>query len=1391
MSPPSREDLSTDSDKDDRSTASDPWEDYWKSVEETYRRKWWQIWRPSHPPPPPLANMDEAPQIPLATASLFSIFTFSWITPVMVIGWQRPLQAGDLWTMDESRKAHVLAAKFDDRWRVRVKAANEWNAALENGTIAPGAVRRMWWKVKSFGDSNKQLEFRERWGKSSRREPSLFFALNDVVGWDFWVGGVCKIIGDTARSCAPLASKVLIKYAQQRADPHKPKPHIGKGIGSALGLVILTIMSSIFQHQWFWRSMTSGLHARTALINSLYTRSLNFTPKARTIHSNGTLVNHLSTDISRIDYFFQWFHPTWTSSIQATLLCAQMGPAALAGFAMLLLLVPVEAKAMKLQLRMRQSSMKFTDQRAGLLREILGAMRITKLFTYEIPLLNRISVIREQELAGVRTLQLMLAAALAIAFSIPALASVLAFIVYAAAGHSLDPAIIFTSLSLFGLLRQPFMFLPRSLSASTDGRNAFSRLSRVFLADTMEETTPIDLDLPFAVLVRDADFCWESRPGSVGASSKAKLTSTAARPSKEMDLSSPDPSTIQAGPFSVRGVNITIPRGGKIYAIVGSVGSGKSSLIQGLVGEMRMARGEMKLGGSLAYCAQTPWIQNASLVCSSEPAYVIQPRFVSVIAIKCAIRREFDEWRYWQVLSDASLKADLEILPDGDFTEIGERGINLSGGQKARVNLARALYSEADIVVLDDPLSAVDAHVGQSLFNDAILGLKARGKAVILVTHALHFLPQVDHVYHLANGVIHEEGTYEELISNGGLFSVLVRDFGSQNVRQSQVHEDDAEVQLDGNQAVNPAADGGNAKVGRALMQIETRKIGSISGAALMLLLFCATLMQVSQVLTNYWLIWWEDNAFHQRPGFYMVWILFMLLVALVPPLETTIRGASISWMCYLASAKMHSKGLTRALHAPMSFFDTTPLGRILGVFGKDMDIAQTLCMVLGSILLITILFHYFLPVAFIVVLGYIVLGKFYLASSREMKRLDGILRSELYSHFSESLSGLATIHAYGESSRFIADNARFIDHGNSALYLTITNQRWLSVRLDTVGSILIFSVSLMAMFGVNGVSPAQIGLVLTYVVEITMVLSAVTRQTAEVENNMNAVERIFQYTAYEINDPPPPPSWPERGEVEFKDVVLSYRPGLPPVLQGISFVVDGGQKIGVVGRTGAGKSSLMAALFRLVELSSGSIHIDGLDISKLGLRQLRSKISIIPQDPFIFSGTIRSNLDPFSQHDDARLWDALRRSHLVNSFDSEDEKSTPRFTLDTTIEPEGSNLSVGERSLLSLARALCKDSQIVVMDEATASVDLETDSKIQETVLAEFSSRTILCIAHRLRTIIHYDKILVLDQGQAIEFDTPLNLFDRKDGVFRSLCEQSHIGRKEIEVEVGSLEIV
>ncbi|WVW79674.1 hypothetical protein I302_101643 [Kwoniella bestiolae CBS 10118] len=408
----------------------------------------------------------------------------------------------------------------------------------------------------------------------------------------------------------------------------------------------------------------------------------------------------------------------------------------------------------------------------------------------------------------------------------------------------------------------------------------------------------------------------------------------------------------------------------------------------------------------------------------------------------------------------------------------------------------------------------------------------------------------------------------------------------------------------------------------------------------------------------------------------------------------------------------------------------------------------------------------------------------FYRTSSREVKRLDSMLRSLLYSHFSESLSGLATIRAYGETDRFIRDNAYYMDLEDRAYLLSATNQRWLSIRLDFLGACLVFAVAIMSAKGGGGLTPSQIALCLTYLTSITQVLGMVTRQSAEVENNMNAVERVLWYAdvtslpqeaAHDVPATRPPKTWPHEGSIQFENAVMSYRPGLPPVLKGLSMSIDAGEKIGIVGRTGAGKTSITVALFRLVELSSGRIKIDDIDISTIGLNALRSQIAIIPQDPVLFSGTLRTNLDPFNLHEDAVLWDALSRACVVGNDHSEGKQ---RLTLDSVIEEEGQNLSVGERSLISLARALVKN--IVVLDEATAAVDLETDSKIQQTIHREFAGKTLLCIAHRLRTIISWDRILVMNAGEIEEFDTPLNLYD-KQGTFRDMCEKSSISREEI----------
>ncbi|SJL08922.1 related to YOR1-ABC transporter [Armillaria ostoyae] len=1028
--------------------------------------------------------------------------------------------------------------------------------------------------------------------------------------------------------------------------------------------------------------------------------------------------------------------------------------------------------------------MKFTDERANTFLEVLGsttfplnfqislnayqgAMRIVKYFTYEEPLLERINNIRNKELVGIRQMHHAQSVNTAFAYSIPVLASTLAFVTYTSTTASFDAAVIFASLSLFNLLRQPMMLLPRALSVTADARNALDRLSEIFHAETMTEASfVINSQQGPALKVTDATFEWEL-PSSIVEPDLTKLKDGAST------------GEVADHPFRVPSINMEVPQK-CLVAVVGRVGSGKSSLLQGLIGEMRKISGDVSFRGPVAYCPQTAWIQNATL---RDNILFGQP---------------LDEERYWGVVERACLLPDLQTLPDGDLTEIGEKGINLSGGQKQRVNIARALYYDAKILLFDDPLSAgqssytpedgmltfsVDAHVGKSLFHGTILPLVQEGKMVILVTHAVHFLSHCDYIYTLDDGSIVEQGTYQKLLADDGNFARLVTEFGgtSSSPETSDASDDDGLEEIKSKSA--QASGKGTSKLEGRLIVKERRTTGSVpwtvyrsyltAGGGYIVVSFvtlAVMLMQGSQILSSYTLIWWQANAFHCPFSFYQV----------------LYAGLGLSQALFTMLLNLHKDALWHIFHATMTFFDTTPMGRILGIFGKDIDsidnqlpmsirlFVMTMSNVMGAVIIITVLEHYFIIIAF----GYQYFASFYRASAREMKRLDAMLRSVLYAHFSESLTGLPTIRAYREIPRFVKDNQFYIDLENWALMLTVTNQRWLAIRLDALGATLVLIVAIFAVVGVSGISPAEIGLVLTYSTTLTQLCGMVTRQSAEVENYMNAVERVISYSKGEVVDQEAPyqrdtdkemTQW-SHGNIQFRDVAMSYRPGLPQVLHGITLDIQGGEKIGIVGRMGAGKSSLILTLLRISEYS-GEIFIDREDISKMGLKSLRSKMAIIPQDLILFSGTVRSTLDPFSIYDDAKLWDALKRSFLVdeypstaNSSTSEVENHQNRITLDTVVEPEGLNFSVGQWSLLSLARALVKDTKIVILDEATASVDVETDQKIQQTIQHQFRDRTLLCIAHRLRTIISYDRVLVLEEGRVSEFDSPSKLFLRDD---------------------------
>ncbi|GAA6031091.1 hypothetical protein JCM8097_004000 [Rhodosporidiobolus ruineniae] len=1438
------------------------------------KKRWW-LSKPRDPFP----SLDAAEPMPLAGANFFSKMLFLWIQPILTTGYQRTLVPTDLWKIPEDMEASVLTDRLMANFNKRREKIEAWNKAIDDGTYKPGAIKAAWWR------------FRKTEGK---RKVGMAKALSDTFFWEFWLAGILKVISDGLLVTSPLVTRRLITFGSSAYYAHRGVPGyeaepIGVGIGLAFGLWGMQILSSLCLHSYFRFSAGTGVLARAALIAGIYRKAMVLSGKARTVITNGRLVNHIGTDVSRIDFCAGFFHMSWTASIQVivilVILLTEIGPSCLVGIGFLFVMVyaihhpPPQTYSMKKMFTFRKRAMVWTDKRARLIGELLGGIRVLKFFAWEIPYLSKLHEYRANELHQIRNLLIARAATTGVAMSLPTLATVLAFVVYANTGHQQTAQSIFTSLTLFQLLRidrtaypcwarvtWPLMMLPMSLSLITDAHNALGRLTEVFLADERADTLNIVADAKYAIKVEDADFQWESTPpdtaaglkgkGGPGGAGKGPGRAQKRKQKKELKAKEkagkaelkiaqnapqdpeqavnsgdatadvPDAGKVENEEVEVlqlRGINLTIPKG-QLCAIVGAVGSGKSSLLAGLVGEMKRTRGDVSFGGTLAYAAQQAWMQSCSL------------------KDNILFGRPYDEKRYEQVIKDACLEADLAMLPFGDETEIGEKGVTLSGGQKQRVNIARALYFNADIVLLDDPLSAVDAHVGKYLFDHAICGALA-GKTRVLVTHALHFLPRVDYIICLDNGRITQEGTYADLVADkDGAFSALMDEFGG-DLEEKKEEKDEAEEEaIEKETDVKEAKDKKpvEKKKAKALMQEEERATGSVSGAVYKkvfflskgwvtfpLLIIALACQQGATVVGSYFLVWWQEDYFNQTQGFYEG---MYAMLGVLQAIFSFMLGLSTTIIGYNLSRSLHQGAITGVLRAPMSFFDTQPQGRVMNRFSKDIDTIDntlndsfrmfmaTASGVVGSVVLIAIVQHWFLLVVAGVLCLYGFAASFYRQSARELKRLDNLLRSSLYAHFSETLSGLATVRAYGESGKFLKQNEAYIDLEDRAYFLTVINQRWLGLRLDFFGSCLTFAV---AMFGVGtrtSVSPSQTGLVLSYILSISSAFSWMVRQGAEVENDLNSVERVLHYAnnlereaPAVIEDNRPPQEWPSGGQISFKDVVMKYRPDLPPVLRGLSLDIKEGEKIGVVGRTGAGKSSIMLTLFRLVEISEGQITIDGVDISKIGLQDLRKKIAIIPQEATLFAGTIRSNLDPFNEHDDATLYDALKRAWLVeqdqappvlpalsSSSPADSDTPTPaassgnatpssasRFTLDLAIEDEGQNLSVGERSLVSLARALVKNSKIIVLDEATASVDFATDSRIQATIRSEFKDKTLLVIAHRLRTIIDADRVLVMDAGQVAEFDTPINLF-HAGGIFHGMCERSGITERDIAESAG-----
>ncbi|XP_074069915.1 multidrug resistance-associated protein 1-like isoform X1 [Macrotis lagotis] len=1239
---------------------------------------------------------------------------------VIILGYKKPLEREDLFELNDSDSSYNVCPVFEKQWRKNIL-------------------------------TNKKQKFSFH-KEAKDKKPSLLQALWNTFNVSLIQVALLKVFADILSFISPLIMKEMILFCENHHDL------VWNGYGYAVALFIVAIAQTLVLQLYQRFNMLNSAKIKTAVIGLLFKKVLNLSNSSRKKFSTGEIINLVSADAQQLMDLTVNLNILWSAPLQILmailLLWQELGPSVFAGVAVLLLVIPINALVANRIKMLKKSQMKNKDEQIKLLNEILHGIKILKLYAWEPSYQKKIIEIREHELEIQKSSGYLTVFSILTLTCIPFLVSLATFGVYFFLddGNILTANKVFTSMSLFNILRLPLFDLPTVISAVVQTKISLGRLQDFLHAEELNpENTETYYPGNHAIEFTDASFTWEKNQ-----------------------------------PPTLNDLNIKIPEGA-LVAIIGQVGSGKSSVLSAILGEMEKLKGTIQRKGSVAYVSQQAWIQNSKLQENILFGSVMQKQY------------------YERVLEACALLPDLEQFPNGDQTEIGERGVNISGGQKQRVSLARAVYSGADIYLLDDPLSAVDVHVGKHLFQNVIgsSGL-LKNKTRILVTHNLTLLPQTDLILVMENGRVIQMGNYQELMSKTKDFINLLQissaqenAFASKEVSQSNcrtilkdtIMEQKESLTLDQEKPFSMKKEKiptGGVKFSSIVKYLQA------FGLFWMWLCFATYLGQnLVSIGQNLWLSTWTKEAKQVKDT--KEWkqlrnnkLNVYGILGLIQGFLVCFGTYTITNGAFAASKTLHHQMLDNVMHLPFQFFETHPIGQIINRFTKDIFIIDmrfhyylrswincTLD-VLGTILVIVGALPFFILVVTPLVFIYFTIQRYYIASSRQIRRLAGASRSPILSHFSETLSGVSTIRAFGHQQRFISQNRDIVNENLVCFYNNIISNRWLSVRLEFLGSLLVFFAALLAVMAGDAMDSATVGLIISYALNITQSLNFWVRKACEIETNAISIERVFEYTNIKkeeswIKSKRPPSQWPDKGIVEFVNYDARYHPDLGLALQDVTFQTHSEEKIGIVGRTGSGKSTLTNCLFRIIEKSGGKIVIDGIDISTIGLHDLRSKLNIIPQDPVLFSGTLQMNLDPLEKYSDNELWEALELCHLKDFV-----QSLPKRLLHE-ISEGGENLSVGQRQLLCLARALLRKTKILVLDESTASVDYETDNLVQSTIQKEFSDCTILTIAHRLHSIIDSERILVLDSGRIIEFEAPQNLI-RQKGLFSEMLKEAGI---------------
>ncbi|GAQ87187.1 ATP-binding cassette transporter subfamily C [Klebsormidium nitens] len=1480
--------------------------------------------------------MEEGPSgaPPSPQPSVFSIWFAShlwwiWLTPFMKLGNRRAIQENDLYLLKENERTRRSYQDWCQSYQ-KVKTKDGLDAGkLQNvpkadqvtgGSVkVPRIVGRI--LVRSFG-----------------RE-YFTAALNKPV----WL-------------IAVIMQVYVLKGLVNLVSKKHQDINLGWGIFLVIAMFLTSVVQSLTQHHCFTGSQRVGMKIRSAVSMAVFDKLLVMRSVALGGTTSGEMMNLLTNDTQKLLECATYFHFVWHGVVEMIVVCIfaviEAGPAALGGVAIIVLINPIQAWMASVIGKIRNRAVKLTDARVRLVSEVLTGVRVVKYNGWSGSFLARIQGLRSKEMAQISHAGYLRSATSTIKDTITPLASLVTFWIYVSVhGGALRPAVTFATLAFFSILVRVFSLLPtgvqffaeslvairrldsflalpngndkyssdRSLQASASNPDAAAVLSNGTFSWSLISTTPLpgtshDSGTPrpsFSGTPKDSGPSFSeqrSLRGAQGPGMRLQLSHSLGTQKKIASL-------ISEGPV-LRAVEFALRRG-ELVAITGAVGAGKSSLLQAIMGEMECLDGAFWKSEPAAYCPQQPWILNDTIrnnITFGEP---------------------YDASRYAAVTHACALDHDIANLPGGHETEIGERGVTLSGGQKARLSLARALYSRAQLLLLDDPLSAVDVPTGRHLTQHALTGPLAQGRARLLVTHQRRCLSACDRVMLMEGGTLRLVESEEELrsigavdddlegieeepihtseerveghldsgrsISGGGAGSAaserggsapvlgerrldesagsvaearggLLQDRGAANLHSERKSASAVAEERGGQVPLDLAAVGGvdeNAEAeaqaltsasGGSVTSAEVGTVGrdvtkadgvaplvhgegtsgakgqqngvkqgwksgqtvvkedrvegvvtretvksyiSAGGGYLMFatVMIVFLIAQGVRVMGDWWLAAWTDQTYQlsaqQFMASYLAFVVGGFLLALV-------RAFLFTFFALNAAAGLHDNMATHILRAPQVFFDQNPVGRILNRFGKDQSLVdeflpstaqvtlELLCSCLGSVIIIGVLVPWFLLVLPPLIITFRYLQRMYVSVSREVKRLEGTTRSPVFALFGAALQGVDSVRAYCAQERFKALFEALIDVNHRCYILFVHGSRWLGVRLDLLAALCVTVAAACVLILRNHIAAGIAGVVLVQSLQLTGLFQYGVRQAAETENFFTSVERISAYTVVEDEEERAPSqtapvipdkSWPQDGVIEFRDVTMAYRTDLPPVLRGLSFKVNGREKVGVLGRTGAGKSSLVSNLFRMVynESCGGEILIDGIDIRTVPLDLLRSKMSIIPQDPVLFEGTVRQNLDPFSVHSDEELLAALDRAHLktgVAALVQLKKGATEESILKAPVVENGNNFSVGQRQLLCLARALLRNSRVVVMDEATAAVDHDTDQLIQAAVRDVFDNCTVLTIAHRLETIIDCDRVLVLAKGQLAEFDTPVNLLRsatrEQTGIFAGMVAQT-----------------